>query len=602
MIRGTFLGIEVAKKGLFSARAALDTTSHNIANANTDGYSRQRANLQASFPLNFPGPFVTLRPGQLGTGAEVASITRIHSDFIEAQLHSEGGDQAMFSVMSDHFTRIEDIVGEPSENALGGLMEDFYNAWEDLSNDPESASARTNLVSAGVALTDFVNGVDFKLDEEITNINEELRERVDRLNNLAYQVAGINKQIIQIEGSGGDGSLKANDLKDRRDLLINEMSTLVNARVLANNDGSVNVLVQGHPIVLGDHVAEIAMQFNPDDPQRPDIVFAKSRIPLEINSGEIMGLMHMRDVEIPALRENLGEVITVFTNRVNALHRQGYGLDGIKNRPFFVDTEFRRISGITPLPADTDLDTTLDELGVTSGDFYVQGTRIEIKPDEVLPGQALTLRELFDRIEQNNLDVRMSIDEVGGFPRLVLSQFNPVNDDATLTVKDGSSNFLAVTGLDTAPVQDLEPDPPYTNSLKNLALYPSILQNPDSIAAASDDGLGFPGPGDNRTALAIADLKNTRQDVFGTTFNEQYQSVVASLGSVAQNAQRSKDSQTLVVDQLNSRKQEISGVNLDEEAVNLIKYQKGFEASARAMNTLDEVLTLIVTRLGISGR
>jgi len=602
MIRGTFLGIEVAKKGLFSARAALDATSHNIANANTVGYSRQRANLQASFPLNFPGPFVTLRPGQLGTGAEVDSITRIHSAFIEAQLHQEGGGQAMFSVLSEHFTRIEDIVGEPSEYAIGGLMEDFYNAWEDLSNDPESASARANLVSAGVALTEYVNNVDFKLDLEITNINEELRERVDRLNNLAFQVAGINKQIVQIEGSGGDGSLKANDLKDRRDLLIEEMSTLVNARVLFNNDGSVNVLIQGHPIVLGDHVAEISLQFNPADPQRPKIVFTKSRIPLEINSGEIMGLMHMRDSEIPALRENLGELITVFTNRVNVLHRQGYGLDGIKDRPFFTDTEFQRINAIIPLPAGTSLDTTLDELGVTSGDFYVQGTRIEIDAAEILPGQALTLRQLCERIEQRNLDVRLKIDESGGFPRLVLSQYNPLNDDATLVIKSGSSSFLAVTGLAGAAVQDLAPDPPYTNSLHNLSLHPSILQNLDAVAAAGDDGLGFPGPGDNRTALAIADLKNKRQDVFGTTFNEQYQSVISILGSSAQNADRSRISQTLVVDQLESRKQEISGVNLDEEAVNLIKYQKAFEASARAMTTLDEVLSLIVSRLGISGR
>jgi len=602
MIRGSFLGIEIAKRGLFAADVGLDTTSHNIANANTEGYSRQRATLRASTPISFPGPFVTLRPGQVGTGVEVSSVIRIRSAFIEAQIHQEGGSQAMFDVMTEQFTRIEDIVGEPSEYAIGGLMEEFYNAWEDLSNDPESASARTNLVSSATALVSYVNEVDYNLDLEITNINEELRERVDRLNNLAYQVADINQQIVQIEGDGTIQSLQANDLKDRRDQLIEEMSTLVNARVLFNNNGSVSVLIQGHPIVTDDHGSEVSLKHDPDNPLQPELVFTKSQIPVAVTSGEIKGLMQIRDVEIPAVRGNLSELIGVFTNRVNELHMAGYGLDGITDRPFFMDVEYRRISGNNPLPAGTDLDTTLDELGITSGDFFVQGEHIVIEDYEVLPGQAITLGELMDRIQSVTPDVRMELDYSGGFPRMILSQYNPASADDTLTIKTGSSSFLTAMGLDSAPVVDLPVDPPYTNALNNLRLHPSILQNLDSIAAAGDDGLGFPGPGDNRTALAIGDLKNVQQAVFGTTFGEQYQSVIATLGSVAQNAERSLISQSLVVDQLESRRLEISGVNLDEEAVNLIKYQKAYEASARAMNIVDEVLSLIVNRLGTSGR
>jgi len=602
MIRGTFLGIEVAKRGLLSAQVGLDTTSHNISNVNTEGYSRQRANQSASFPLNFPGPFVTLRPGQVGTGVEITSITRIRSTFIDAQIYLEGGSRSMASVLSQQYTRIEDIIGEPSDNALGGLMDGFFDAWEDLSNDPESASARTNLRSAASALTDFVGELDFKLDLEISNLNEEIRERVERLRNLAYQVAEINGQVVQLEGGGQSQTLKANDLKDRRDLLVEEMSTLINARVLYNNDGSVSVLIQGHPIVSGDHVNDIAVIPDPDDPLRPQVVFSKSRIPLEINSGELEALIQMRDVEIPTLRRDLGSLITAFTNRVNELHRAGYGLDEVKNRSFFLDTEYRRIASNIVLPAEISLDTTLDELGITSGDFFVQGERIYIAPDEILPGQALTLGELFDRIEDQNLDIRLRIDTTAGFPRVWLSQYNPVHKDDTLTIKTGSSNLLTALGLDSAPIEDLNPDPSYEDALQNFKLNPAIRQDLDVIAAAADDGLGFPGPGDNRNALAIADLKNLQLTVFGTTLGEYYQSSIAALGSAAQNADRSYQSLSLVVEQLESRRQEISGVNLDEEAVSLIRYQKAYEASARAMTTLDEILSLIVNRLGIVGR
>ena len=602
MIRSTFLGIEISKSGLFSANIGLDTTGHNIANVNTKGYSRQVVKQSSTYPLAYPGPFVTLRPGQVGTGTEVSSITRVRSDFIEAQIHRETGSYSMYKMMTEQFYQLEDIVGEPSDNAINGLMEDFFNAWEDLSNDPESTSARTNLVSAATAFTDFVNELDLNLDLALTNINEQITERVSRLNNLAYQVASINGQIVQLEGSGQSESMKANDLKDHRDVLVEEMSNLVNARVLFNDNGSINVLVQGHPIVSGTHVSEIGLQINADDPYRPEIIFEKSRIPLEINSGELKGLVTMRDEEIPTLRENLSLLISTFTNRVNELHRGGYGLDELTNRPFFMDTETRRISGKIPMPTGTNLDTTLEELGVTSGDFFIQGIHFTIEDHEVLPGESITLGDLFNRITDATNDVRLEIDTSGGFERIVLSQFNPVDAHDDLTIKKGSSNLLSVLGLEGAPVVELDNDPPYKNALANFELHPTIRQNLDAIAATGDDGLGYPGPGDNRTALAIADLKNEQLGVFGTSLGEYYESTIANLGSAAQNAERSMNSQQLVVEQLEARREEISGVNLDEEAVNLIKYQKAFEASSRALTVLDEILSTIINKLGVVGR
>lgn len=602
MIRGTFLGIEVAKSGLLAARGGLDTTGHNISNAGTEGYSRQRVQIRAAFPLNFPGPFVTLRPGHIGTGAELYAITRSRSAFIEAQIHREGGAQQRYATVSDGLKNVEDIFGEPADAAFNGLTEQFFNAWEDLSNDPESIAARTNLKEAAGALSDFVNQTDFKLKQELDKVNEQLRGKVEEINSLAAQIADINKQISQSETAGATTSIKANDLKDRRDLYIEQLSKLLNVRVLDSQDGNLNVLVEGHPIVTGIVAHKIGLRIAGADPQRPQIEFTASRIPLSIQSGEVKGLLDLRDQEIPAVVGRFAQLVSAFTNRVNEVHIKGYGLDGNKGRAFFEDRLTRRVLGTGVLPAGTTLDTTLDSLGITSGDFFIQGQRIVIEDKEVLPGQALTLGQLLERIRVNTLDVRPELDTSGGFPRLIINQFNPPDEKDPLEITDGTSNFFEVAGLKDQPVQDMQLEPPYGNSLLNLKLNPAIAADLRTIAAAGDDGLGFPGPGDNRTAREIAGLKNESNSLLRTTFGEFFQSVIARLGSRAQDTDRNAESQRLVVEQLDARRQEVSGVNLDEEAVQLIKYQKAFEASARALTTADEALDTIINRTGLVGR
>jgi flagellar hook-associated protein 1 len=602
MIRSSFLGIEIAKSGVLAARAGLDTVSHNISNANTEGYSRQINSQRATYPLAYPGPFVTLRPGTVGTGTEVYQITRVRSQFVEAQIHDEGGVLNRDTVLSEGYTRVENIFNEPSEYALESLMEEFFNAWEDLSNDPESASTRTNLREVATNLTTFVNELDSNLTQEVGYLNSQISERVDRINSLASQVASINKQITQLEGQGVSTQMKANDLKDQRDGYIEEISQIINARVIEHNDGSVSVLAQGHPIVSGDYVNVLGLRPETGNPSKLVVEFANSRIPVAVTSGELQGLIQMRDVEIPALREQVSAMVTAFTNRVNRLHMQGYGLDGSTGRAFFADYEARRVTGDIVLPAGVGLDTTLDDLGVDSGDFFIQGQRFELSSDDVKPGSAITLGTLVGRIEESLTDVRVYIDDSLGFNRLVVGQFNPAQADNTLEAKDGTSNFFEVFGLKNRPVEELPTEPAYQNSLYNFKLNPVINNDLDTIAATGNDGLGYPGPGDNRTALAIADLKNYNKAIANTTFQEFYQSTITVLGSISQNYERAMNSQTLVVEQLESKRQEISGVNLDEEAVNLIKYQKAYEASARAMTAIDEVLDLIVNRLGTVGR
>jgi flagellar hook-associated protein 1 FlgK len=558
-------------------------------------------NVNAQFPLNFPGAFVTLRPGQIGTGTVVTGIERIRSQFVDAQIYSQNGSQGMFQQLSDIFQNVESVIGEPSDTATNGLISNFFNAWGDLANDPTSAASRTQLTQAANQLTDFVNGVYKGLQDQIANINDQLTSKVSQLNSLAGQLATVNHQIIQAQGDGSDPAAQANDLMDQRDQLINQISSIVNARVSFSQDGSVSLLIQGHPIVQGDVASKVSLNPNPSDPLRPVVEFSASRIPLEITGGELAGLTQMRDIAIPAVQKGLAQVMTALTNRVNEVHLNGYGLDGDTGRAFFSDTETRRFSG-SPLASTTTLDTTLDQLGVTSGDFFVDGQRIVLSDADVKTGTAITLRELFQRIETPNIEVRMNLDTSLGYTRIQVGQWNPVDASSQLTIKSGSSNFLQATGLASAQLETLHTDPAYQNSLYNFSLSPAVKANPDAIAAAGNDGTGFPGPGDNRTALAIAALQNDATTINGSTFQQYYQSAIADLGSQAQAADNALNSSSLALQQLSSKQQSISGVNLDEEATNLIMYQKAFEANSRMITTVDETIDTIINKMGLAGR
>jgi len=600
MIRGTFLGLEISKKGVLSARAALDTVSHNIANANTEGYSRQRVELKASFPLTFPGVGVTLRPGTIGTGVEIKEITRIRDEFIESQLLKEGSTLGRFEIIDEGLRRIENIFADPSESGFNTLLSEFFDAWEDVANQPESLSARTNLVEVTRSLTGFVNEAARKLDLEVKNVNNLLETKITEINSLAGEIAALNEQIIQLES--GAGNQNANDLKDSRDQLVRQMSKMINVRTEPTLNGGVSVYLMGHPIVQDGFYDQLELAMTETETEQPMLRFIRSKVTAPLTDGELLGLVNLRDQYIPAFREEFGTLVTTLANRINLVHLEGFGLDGNTGRPFFNDLATWRLDGLRPLAAGTTLDTTLDELGIVYGDFFLEGIRVEVSPEEVRPGTALTLGELLGRMNSATPDLRFSLDTTLGFPRIVVEKMNPVSALDRIDIKDGTCNFFELAGLDPEQQQQLRGSAQYGGSLKTFGLSPSIVSSLQAIAAAADDGSGqMGGPGDNRTALLIGDMKNEKDGFLKATFSEYYQGLISILGADGAVMLSSRRAQEQVLDEVKARRESVSGVSLDEEAVNLIRYQKAFTASARAITTMDEVLNVIVNLVGAAG-
>lgn len=593
-----------------AAQSALDTVSHNIANTNTEGYSRQRVVQVASPPLPVPGVLMGTGAGQVGTGVTVDAFIRIRDQFLEQIYRRENGVGGRIEVLRDGLERVESIFNEPGQNGFANVLEQFWNAWEVLSLEPEGQSARANLREVSQTLINTIRDMDGRFDEEFRRVNDLVKTKVTEINNLTSQIADLNAEIASIEGTGNKN---ANDLRDRRDLIISKLSRLININVHEDPQGFYTVSVAGHPLVQDRFSTKLRLESEATLIGEKVNVKLDSGFDLDLRQGELAGLIQFRDEALSAVRHDFNVAVSAVVNRVNELHRQGFGLDGIAGRDYFVDVVTSRLDGLTAIPSATGLDTTLFELGVTSGDFFIGKARIQITEDEVRSGSTTTLRDILNRISNaTDARVRGGLENVLGTDIVRLSLHNPpdVNDPNSelgfynaISAKAGTSNFLSSLGLVPTSEVVVPQDPTFINIAKTIRLNPLIERNLNVIGAAqgTDDGL-FSGPGDNRIALAMADLKNQAEFAEGDSIFGYYRSVVTGLGVRVQEATRISSNQELIIEQVDNRREAVAGVDLNQEAVDMIRFQRALEAAARMISSLDQVLDRIINGMGIVGR
>ena len=228
----TFHGLEVGKRSLYTQQTALTTTGNNIANANTPGYSRQRVDMQATSSITYPYQTGS-STSQLGTGVSVQSIERVRSEYLDGQFRERNAQLSSESTKLETLQQIESMTGEPGENGLSATLDRFYSAWEDLASNPDSLAARAVLVERSEELLGQGKTLNKGLTSLSTSVSDQVTAVKDQITSLSTQVNSLNKEIVS--------NPKANELKDRRDQLIDEMSGLINVNVTANANGSVDV-------------------------------------------------------------------------------------------------------------------------------------------------------------------------------------------------------------------------------------------------------------------------------------------------------------------------------------------------------------------------
>ncbi|WP_077369560.1 flagellar hook-associated protein FlgK [Anaerosalibacter sp. Marseille-P3206] len=332
-------GFNTAVSGLLASQRALYITNHNIQNMTTEGYSRQVAKQRATNPMNLPGI------GFLGTGTEIYDVVRIRDSYVDFKYWNENAPKGEWEVKKEKLMEIEKLFGEPSNSSFRQYLDDFFTSINELSKNPSDFSYRQPVKEASLALTKHINETAKRLENLRKDTMFSIDTKVKQANDIAYQISSLNKQIYSLEIDGKS----ANDLRDKRELLVDNLSKIANVKVDESPEGKYRVSISGVSIVDHDYVSEI--EYKREDPTNADskrILQWANGGKLNLKGGELKGLIELVDENgekgsyrgIPFYQEKLDEFAREFAKRINEVHREGYGYKKEeKNKLFFAVDE-----------------------------------------------------------------------------------------------------------------------------------------------------------------------------------------------------------------------------------------------------------------------
>jgi len=315
----------LGKHSLMANTLAMSTTGHNVANVNTPGYTRQKAIFEAGIPLE------TIH-GFIGMGVQISDINRYRDDYLDRQVLIEKQNNGFLDFQNTSLAQVEAILGETSGYGISGILEDFWSAWSDVANDPESHASRIPLQQKAAQLTVCLNNMTQELRNHQLEIDYEVKTFVDEINQKAELVGSMNKTISQAMAQGQS----MNDLMDQRDLLIDELAELANITVVSDDNGVKNVWLGGDNLVYHEAVQELDLVTTGTvSDQLNTVIWKATGNEANFQSGKLGGILYVRDAVIPELQGQLDQFALGLVSNINQLHVSGYGLDGSTGNYFF---------------------------------------------------------------------------------------------------------------------------------------------------------------------------------------------------------------------------------------------------------------------------
>ncbi len=559
MTSNIFSVLNTAKLGLLSQQLAIEVTGQNIANVQTEGYSRQEVNFEASNPRNFS-------LGQIGTGVRVAGIERSHDEFLFSQILGEGDTLGRFQVRKDVFEQLELLLSENNGRSLNGSLSSFFNGLQDVASNPTGLPERSSLLAEAQNLSSVFNNLGESLFQIQQNLDSAISVEVAKINSLAQEVGSLNKAIHANEPT----TFSANDLRDKRDQKVKELSEMIDLNFVDEQDGQISLtLDDGTPLVLQSNVFTLATSINGNNKSFLDIEIQDSagnstNVTSSLTGGTIKGYLEMRDVEVEALKDKLDRLGAGFVKEFNKIHQQGFGIDGSTGNNFFNALRTTVVSNVNNTGSAT--------LTASNGD----PSNISIDKYEI----TFTGSNSFSL---QNLTTGASS---GAFTFTAGSTFN-------------LANGFAVTISGTPAVGDSFKLSASENAAREFSVASGVLSNGNKISA------GLNSSTDGANALALTDLQSdlvfdslTLKAGSGTfTFDEFYSSIVSSVGIQSFASRSTLSQQDGILLQLNTRRESIAGVSIDEEMINMIKFQQAFNAAARLIGAVDELLDTIINQV-----
>jgi len=332
---GLFQSLELGKRALLTHQLTLQTVGHNIANVDTPGFRRQRVTVTTTLPE-------TLSYGNLGTGLKATDVRQIKDLFLGNQFRQNNKSLGQWTYNSKTLTQIESLFQEPSDATLGTLLSDFWGSWSSLSTEPENASYRQDVIQQTNLLVNGLHEMSRQLTSLKDSVDRDLVNLTSDVNRLSTEIARLNHEIKRSEVGG----VSANDLRDSRDLLVDQLSQLIDVNTSKNDDGGMIVYLGSMALVDGDRTLALeARVVNDNGELGHELVWrGTDRVVTNLN-GQIKGLLDSRDIMIPGYIDQLDEIARTLVEQVNALHSTGYGLNNSTGMDFF-DSRFTTASTI----------------------------------------------------------------------------------------------------------------------------------------------------------------------------------------------------------------------------------------------------------------
>ncbi|WP_297436570.1 flagellar hook-associated protein FlgK [uncultured Clostridium sp.] len=599
-----FSVLNVSKSGMFAAQQSLNTTSHNMSNVNTVGYTKQRAKIATTRPQSVAG-----EAGQIGTGAQVEAIERVRNNFLDYQVRNESSVFGTYDMRSSYLLQMEGVFNEPSDTGIASLMSKFFDSWQELSKQPQSSNNRTVVAQQTLALSDSLNHTAKRLQDLSNNAKGEIKNSVNDINSLLNQLDSLNKEITTVTVAGN----APNDLMDRRDLLLDEVSRKFG---ISTENSELN----GMDISSSDNLGKLPPFVNSDPHGENTRLSYVSEIEKDMTdpSGGTYKLSYYQ----------LGNTDSESSMKTLTLRDVSPAqLEKIQNsRVILSDSTGTAVKGDGAALRDGETASASEIRIFTPSNGELAGA-ISIQED---------INYYTDQLNKMAKGLAFSVNAVhSGMESVTQENREPAKDFMPLFVNSDVAEYSSngeIINIDNI----LESEQEIT--ALNITINQSILDDPMKIktrtndcdfAYAADNNIN--GETDGERALAIARLRdsmikfqdigvsiNTRGDMFnlskggnrltnqgmkienntgGMSIDGYYKDSIDRLGVQSQEAQRMVENQSSLLFDISMQRESVSGVSLDEEAVNLVQFQHAYNANAKVIATVNELLDVVVNGL-----
>lgn len=646
----------VGLSGLLAAQRALEITGHNIANANTPGFHRQAPIIVTELPNASP-------VGPMGRGVKIAAIQRLRDEYLESRILEHTSKLGLLQIKNRFYKELELVFNEFSGTGLDNVISTFFNGLQELSLHPESISLRSQVAENAKTLTDSFQQLHGELNKMLAFAREEIKSNVDSVNNITSELAELNQLIISSQTQEG----KPNDLMDRQDALLDDLSNITGVSAVRQENGTINVLLSGRLLVSADSAYKLTTNTNSDG--NVEVFFEGDTTPTKISNGELKGLLDVQNNIIPDYLNYLNNLASGIIKEINKTHSEGVGLSGgftsvvsanaVSDSTAPLNTAnlglpFVPVNGVlyvtvtdsitgavtktkltinpatdslndlaAMIDAVPNLDATVNngKLSITAASGYKFHFTKAVDPNPGSIGSS-TINLSGDYTGGNNdtytftalgtgtigstIGLQIEVKNSNGSTVSILDVGDTYTPGSIISIDNGVSvsfsgdsittgnnlSFDVINDSDTSDILTSLGVNVFFNGkdASDISLSQNIVDNPSIIAAATTSS-----PGDNTNALRLAGLQfaNTTIGNVNTTFSDYLHSFEAILGSESKRTTRENDSSVATLNNLENRRSETSGVSIDEELLNLVRFQRAYQASARFISVISDLTNTI---------